>query len=218
MRSLVAHASRSGRDLGLPMSVSVALSPELHDDYDVDVYEEPQDEEGRVQAPLQHLPRPPPARGRAMPQLDFSTVFRDHTPRLPEPPVKVPEGVENPFGSLPPNSFPRRRPASHRIVQNPATSSFAVPTVQRRPATARALPHRAHHTQRHEHVQPPFDNDTTVLSSQIALRQRPNTARTLRPQAEGQGVSVCEQSRSVARRPVEQTEQTRLKTARVSRT
>ena len=73
--------------------------------------------------------------------LDFGTVFKHHAPRPPAPPIKLPDGVQNPF--LHPNSFPRRRPASHRgVVQREDTSSFADPSRQR-PMTAR-VDTRAH--------------------------------------------------------------------------
>lgn len=67
-----------------------------------------------------------------VPQLDFSAAFRHHVPPPPPPPIRLPDGVSNPF--LHPNSFPRRRPASHRAAR--ITPTFDVPA-QRRPVTAR---------------------------------------------------------------------------------
>lgn len=125
-----------------------------------------------------------PPRLQALPQLDFGAVFRNHTPRQGPPPVKVPDGVKNPFAlsNQPSNnilvgSFPRR-PTSHRGPTRPwATPSPSTP-FQQRPNTARAT-HRtnthalplknAGDNQRSEHAKGGHDETTPV--------QRPQSAR-----------------------------------------
>lgn len=71
-----------------------------------------------------------------VPQLDFSAAFRHHVPPPPPPPVRLPQGVSNPFTARQhPNSFPIRRPASHRATTH-NTPTLDMPA-QRRPLTAR---------------------------------------------------------------------------------
>ena len=125
-----------------------------------------------------------PPRLQALPQLDFGAVFRNHTPRQVPPPVKVPDGVKNPFAlsNQPSNnslvgSFPRR-PTSHRGPTRPwATLSPSTPFKQR-PNTARvthrtnthALPLKnTEDNQRSEHAKGGHDETTPV--------QQPQTTR-----------------------------------------
>ena len=99
--------------------------------------------------------------------LNLSAVYQHHTPRPPAPPVKLPEGIANPFASaldtLHPKSFERRRPASHRITRSPGTSSLA-PAL--RPESAPRLIHR------------PGQADRRALQdSAVQVLERPETAR-----------------------------------------
>ena len=88
-------------------------------------------------------PRGKPAHSR----LDMAAVFRHHTPAEPSPPIKLPEGVENPFlvTTLRP---PTKRPQSTR--SRTASRSSDMLTNQR-PATAR--PHLpAHNMEWQDHA------------------------------------------------------------------
>jgi hypothetical protein len=101
--------------------------------------------------------------------LNLSAVYQHHTPRPPAAPVKLPEGIANPFASaldtLHPRTFERRRPASHRITRSPGTPSLApalrpesAPRLIDRPGTGRA-------------------DRRALQDSAVQLRERPETAR-----------------------------------------
>ena len=104
--------------------------------------------------------------------LNLSAVYQHHTPRPPAPPVKLPEGIANPFASaldtLHPNSFKRRRPASHRITRSPGTPSLA-PALRPESASRRIDAPQRPGTGRAD--------QRALQDSAVQLRERPATAR-----------------------------------------
>ena len=144
VRPLVgAHRPASARRPGRPPAVPAipiaraALPDDVALYYEDTEPAEPGSEEADRpgSARLRHQPSERP------PALNFGVVFRHHAPVPPAPPVRLPEGVANPFTFdtlRHPKSFPRRRPASHRISRSPGTPSMgpAEPSRQR-PETAR---------------------------------------------------------------------------------
>ena len=160
-------ASRSGRPPTVPaIAVEHARAVSSVEDA-LDVEDEA---DGRTGAhrPQRHTygPRERPS------TLNLSAVYQHHTPRPPALPVKLPEGIANPFASafdtLRPRSFLRRRPESHRIKYSPGTPSLA-PALRpesaprlidrpQRPGTGRA-------------------DRRALQDSAVQLRERPATAR-----------------------------------------
>ena len=159
---------------------------------------------------------------RQPPALNVGAVFRHHAPPPPPPPVKLPEGVANPFTSAfdtlrHPKSFPRRRPASHRISRShDAPSRGPAETSRQRPETARVQgrgqrPGTAQAGQREPHEAPPLERPATARARRLSAArtdaraaadphehaadaprppaERPHTARTLS--------AVSEQKRSL---------------------
>jgi hypothetical protein len=157
-------ASRSGRPPTVP-AIPVDYARAASSDEDALYVEDEADGQTEMGAhrPQRHTHGPTERPST----LNLSAVYQHHTPRPPAPPVKLPEGIANPFASaldtLHPKSFERRRPASHRITRSPGTSSLA-PAL--RPESAPRLIHR------------PGQADRRALQdSAVQVRERPETAR-----------------------------------------
>ncbi len=204
VRPLVgAHPTASAHRLGRPPAVPaipVARAALLADDalHYGDTPGEPGSEEaGRPEGVrLPHQPSEQP------PGLNFGAVFKHHAPPPPPPPLRLPEGGANPGRSAPrqhPQSFPRRRPASHRISRSPGTPSLG-PTEQsrQRPATARQEGRgqrpgtgRADHRASYGSAALPQERPATARTDTRA--RRPSTAR-----ADGRPSSARTDSRATA--------------------
>jgi hypothetical protein len=199
-------ASRSGRPPTVP-AIPVDYARAASSDEDALYVEDEADGQTEMGAhrPQRHTHGPTERPST----LNLSAVYQHHTPRPPAPPVKLPEGIANPFASaldtLHPNSFKRRRPASHRITRSPGTGRADQRALQdsavqlrERPATARAdLRLRRPSTARADNRLPAAQTDTSAAPDTYEQAAgAPQTARTLsRPDLT---LVVSEQSRCAA--------------------